>query len=144
MKPFTNFWQGASATVSGSSGFDQTIDYTINLAIPKSKIPSAAQSAFNTAFAKANSAIGSNIQLPDPVKVNVLLGGTISNPTVKTDLAAQGQALVETAKEAVEQQVVATVEKGKEEARAQADKIMADAQKQSQQILDAAKVQAMH
>lgn len=142
VKPFTNFWQGASATVSGSSGFDQTIDYTINLAIPKSKIPSAAQSAFNTAFAKANTALGSNIQLPDPVKVNVLVGGTISKPTIKTDLSPQGQALMETAKEAVEQKVEETVEKGKEEARAQADKIMADAQKQSQQILDAAKVQA--
>lgn len=142
VKPFTNYWQGASATVNGSSGFDQTIDYTINLAIPKSQIPSAAQSAFNTAFAKANTALGSNIQLPDPVKVNVLVGGTIMKPTIKTSLGPQGQTLVETTKEAVEQKVEETVEKGKEEARAQAEKIMADAQKQSQQILDAAKVQA--
>jgi vacuolar-type H+-ATPase subunit H len=142
VKPFSNFWQGASATVSGSSGIDQTIDYTINLAIPKSTIPASAQSALNAAFAKANAALGTNAALPDPVKVNVLVGGTIMKPTIKTDLSNQGQALAETAKEAVEQKVEETVEKGKEEARAQADKIMADAQKQSQQILDAAKVQA--
>ncbi|MFI5135333.1 MAG: AsmA-like C-terminal region-containing protein, partial [Chitinophagales bacterium] len=139
IEPFTTSWQGTTATVSGSSGFDQTINYAVNLAIPKSKIPAPAVSAFNSAFAKANSTLGTNLQLPDPVKVKVLLGGTISKPTVKTDLSSQGQALVETAKQAVEQQVQQQVDAAKQQAKEQSDKILADAQKQAQQIQDAAK-----
>jgi len=139
IEPFTTNWEGATATVSGSNGFDQTINYAVNLAIPKSKIPAPAVSAFNSAFATANSKLGTNLQLPDPVKVNVLIGGTITKPTVKTDLSSQGAAVMEQAKQVVEQQVQQQVDAAKQQAKEQSDKILADAQKEARQIQDAAK-----
>jgi vacuolar-type H+-ATPase subunit H len=140
--PFVTRMAGSQATVAGSTGFDQTIDYTVKLEIPKSKIPASAQAMFNTAFANANRSLGTTLELPDPVKVNVRLGGTLTQPTVKTDLGSQGAALAETAKEAVEEKVEETIEEGKEKARAEADKILAEAEKQAKQIQDAAKAQA--
>jgi hypothetical protein len=83
-KPFTTQLAGTTATISGSNGFDQTIDYTVGFAIPKSKIPA---SAANDSALASNNLIGTSIQLPDPIKVNVLIGGTIKQPTIKTDFS---------------------------------------------------------
>lgn len=142
VKPFTSQLAGTTATISGSNGFDQTIDYTVGLAIPKSKIPASAVSAMSGALAKANNLIGTSIQLPDPIKVNVLIGGTIRQPTIKTDFSKQGQSIVSTVKEEVKQQVEQQVDNAKQQAREQSDKILAEASKQAQAIRDAAKASA--
>jgi vacuolar-type H+-ATPase subunit H len=142
VKPFTTQFDGAAATISGSNGLDQTIDYTVNLAIPKSKLPASATSAITSIFAKANSAAGTNFQLPDPVKVNVLIGGTVTKPTIKTDFSKSGAAITETVKEEVKQQVQQQVDNAKQQAREQADKILAEANKEAQAIRDAAKTSA--
>lgn len=142
VKPFTSQLAGTTATISGSNGFDQTIDYTVGLAIPKSKIPTQATSAISDALGKANNLIGTNIQLPDPVKVNVLIGGTVLKPTIKTDFSKQGQSIVSSVKEEVKQQVQQQVDNAKQQGREQADKILAEANKQAQAIRDAAKASA--
>ncbi|MEO5674388.1 MAG: AsmA-like C-terminal region-containing protein, partial [Chitinophagales bacterium] len=135
MSPFTARLAGTNATISGSSGLDQTIDFIVNLAIPKSTIPAPAIGTITSGIARANSLIGTDFQLPDPVKVNMLIGGTIPHPTIKTDFSSQGKTIIETMKEEVKQEV-------KQQGREQADKILADAQKQSQAIRDAAKASA--
>ncbi|HYV94583.1 MAG TPA: AsmA-like C-terminal region-containing protein [Chitinophagales bacterium] len=140
--PFTTQFHGATATISGSNGFDETIDYTVNLAIPKSKIPASATSLMTNGLAKANNLVGTNFQLPDPLKVNVLIGGTVMKPAIKTDFSKQGQSIVSTVKEEVKQQVQQQIDNGKQQAREQADKILADADKQAQAIRDAAKSSA--
>lgn len=140
--PFETNLAGAKAKVQGSNGFDQSIDYAVNLAIPKGKIPNAAQSMFSSAFAKVNNIAGTTIQLPDPVKVNLLLGGTVTAPTVKTDFSLNPKSVTETVKEQVQEVVKEKVEDVKKQARDEADKLMAQAQQQAQQIRDAAKAAA--
>ncbi|MEO8148441.1 MAG: AsmA-like C-terminal region-containing protein [Bacteroidia bacterium] len=133
VKPFTTSLAGTKATIEGSNGFDQTIDYKLSLEIPKSLIPAAAQSTMTGLLAKANSALGSNITLPDPLKLGVGIGGTVSKPTIKTDAGESAKGAVTMVKDAV-------IAKGKEEARKEADKLIAEAEIKAKEIKDAAKV----
>lgn len=142
VKPFETNLAGANAKIQGSNGLDQTIDYTMNLAIPKNIIPAAAQTVFSNAFSKINSVAGSHIQLPDPVKVNLLIGGTVTAPTVKTDFSTNPKAITETIKEQVKETVKEKVEEVIKQVTDEAAKLMAEAQQQAQQIRNAAKVAA--
>ncbi len=142
IKPFETNLAGANAKIQGSNGLDQTIAYTMNLAIPKNKIPAAAQGVFKNAFSKINNVAGTNIQLPDPVKVNLLIGGTVTAPTVKTDFSTNPKAITETIKEQVKETVKEKVEEVKKQVSDEAAKLMAEAQQQAQQIRDAAKMAA--
>jgi hypothetical protein len=138
--PFETNMKGSKALIQGSNGFDQTIDYKLKLVIPKNKMSAKAIAALGGMFAKANNIAGTNLQLPDPLNVNVLVGGNILKPTIKTDLANQGKNVVENVKEQIKDKVEAQVDNAKAKAREQADKIIADAQAQAQKIRDAAKL----
>lgn len=133
VKPFTTQFGGSKATIQGSNGFDQTITYLMNLEIPKAQLPAAAQSTMTGLLSKANAALGSNITIPDPMKINVNIGGTVTQPIIKTDVG-------EAAKGAATMVKDAAIAKGKEEARKEADKLIAEAQLKAKEIKDAAKV----
>ena len=83
--PFDVNLAGINTNVKGSSGFDQTIDYTLAMNIPTNKLPSQATSVISGLISQAN-ARGAKMSMGESIKVNALIGGTVSNPTVKTDL----------------------------------------------------------
>lgn len=166
--PFETTLHGTSARVSGSSGLDQTLDYTVNLAIPRSKIGDAALGTFSGLLGKVGSLTGGAVQLPDPFKVDLLVGGTVPTPTVKLALAGNGGgvggALIDQAKSQLQdaaKQKLQEVVKGKlqdqlpggisntldqanerERAAAEAAKLLAEAESQAQQLRDAARASA--
>jgi vacuolar-type H+-ATPase subunit H len=146
IKPFETSLAGSKATIEGSSGLDQSIDYNINLAIPKNKLGTQTNQVISGMFAKVNSSTGTNIQLPDPVKINIKIGGTILQPKITTDLAQQAgnsiQQVKEEIKEQITQKVEQTIDNAKQKAKEQADKLLADAELQAQQIRNAAKASA--
>ncbi len=143
IKPFETTLAGSKATIVGSSGLDQTIDYKINLAIPKNKLGSQATQVISGMFGKLNNLSGTNIQLPDPIKINIQLNGTITQPKVSTDLMQQGNNIVQQVKEEVKEQITQkieqTIDQTKQKAKEQADKILAEAEVKAQQIRDTAK-----
>jgi hypothetical protein len=126
----------STAKVKGSTGFDQTIDYTWNMEIPRSEFGVQANAAAGSLLEKVNKQAGTDIKLSDKVKVGVLFGGTVTKPTVKTDLlGGKGKAEIkEQVKEQVKQIVAEKMDDTKVKARAEADKIMQDAQAQSDKI----------
>lgn len=146
VKPFETSLAGSKATIEGSSGLDQSIDYKINLSIPKNKLGAQANQVISGMFAKVNSTAGTNIQLPDPVKINIKVGGTVLQPKISTDLAQQGSNAVQQVKEEIKEQITQkveqTIDNAKQKAREQADKILTDAELQAQQIRNAAKASA--
>ncbi len=139
IKPYQTKIAGTDALIDGSSGFDQTIDYKIGFSIPKEKLGTQASSVMTGLVSKANGIAGTSFSLPDPIKINVLVGGTISKPTIKTGFGDQGKSVVDAVKDEVKEQVEAKVEDVKQSARDEAAKIMADAQVEAQKIRDAAK-----
>ncbi len=110
-----------SADITGSTGFDQTIDYNWKMDVPTEIFGSQANTVAAGLLGQANAALGSNVALPKNIKVNVGFGGTVTNPTIKTGTKAgeDGPTLKD--------QVISNV---KDKANEEAQKILADAQAQ--------------
>jgi hypothetical protein len=125
-----------TGSVHGSTGFDQTIDYTWKLEIPRAEFGSQANAAAGSLLDQLNKQAGTNVKLGDKVKIKALFGGTVTKPTLKTDLFNTG----ETPKEQVKDLVNQGVDMAKEKAKEEAAKIMADAQAQADKIKADAKV----
>lgn len=125
-----------SATVKGSTGFDQTINYTWNLEMPMSELGGQANAAAGGLVSQLNKAAGTNLKLGDKIKVKALFGGTATQPTVKVmPMGAESVADVkEQVKEQVKEVITQKIDDAKEKARAEADKIMKDAQAQAAKI----------
>jgi len=113
------------AEITGSTGFDQTIDYNWKMTVPTEMFGAQANNMVAGLLGQANAAAGTNVSMPKTVKVNVGFGGTVMNPTVKTGTkAGEGGGTVK-------DQLVSTV---KDKANEEAQKILADAQAQVDKI----------
>jgi vacuolar-type H+-ATPase subunit H len=115
------------AEITGSTGFDQTIDYNWKMDIPTEMFGSQANSMVSGLLGQANTAAGTNLTVPKNIKVNVGFGGTVMKPTIKTGMKNDGKSTTE----AVKEQVVTAV---KDKANEEAQKILADAQAQVDKI----------
>jgi len=113
------------AEITGSTGFDQTIDYNWKMTVPTEMFGAQANNMVGSLLGQANAAAGTNLSMPKTVKVNVGFGGTVTNPTVKTGTKA-GEA-----GGTVKDQLVGTV---KDKANEEAQKILADAQAQVEKL----------
>ena len=116
-----------SAEITGSTGFDQTIDYNWKMDIPTELFGAQANNMVAGLLGQASSAIGTTVSMPKSVKVNVGFGGTVMKPTVKTGMKSDGKS----ATEAVKEQVISVV---KDKANEEAQKILADAQAQVEKL----------
>lgn len=121
------------AEITGSTGFDQTIDYNWKMDVPTELFGSQANTMVAGLLGQANAAAGTNLSVPKNVKVNVGFGGTVMKPTIKTGMKNDGKSTTE----AVKEQVVTAV---KDKANEEAQKILADAQAQVDKIKAEAQV----
>ena len=121
-----------AGTVKGSTGFDQTIDYIWILEIPTSEFGSQANAAVGSVLDQLNKKVGPNVKLGDKVKVKALFGGTVMKPTIKTDLFNVNDKTE--VKEKVKEVISQGIDMAKEKGRAEADKILKDAQAQAAKI----------
>jgi len=145
-EPFTTKVNQIQTTISGSTGLDQTIDYKWAMEIPRSMFGNSANNAMSGLLQQLNQKAGTNVQLPEKINLDILFGGTVTKPTIKTSMKEIGQAAQEEIKEQITQ---ALTEKADEEAQKilaeaqqQVDKLKAEAQKQAEQIKQEAYKQA--
>ncbi|MBS1646546.1 MAG: hypothetical protein JST67_04335 [Bacteroidetes bacterium] len=132
-KPFKINVAGVPAEVSGSTGFDQTIDYKWLMQVPTKIIGAQAQQAVQGLLSKAGSVVGTNFSLPENIDVTALIGGTITKPTVKV-VPGKGTGNISVAQQVKE----AVVNEVKQVASQKAEELLAAAQKQA----DALKAEA--
>lgn len=85
VNPFRVRLANMSMLIGGSHGFDQSMNYTMQLALPRSLLGQKGNALVNTLVSEAGKK-GVPVQVGDSVHLNVLLGGSITKPTVKTDL----------------------------------------------------------
>ena len=116
-----------SAEITGSTGFDQTIDYNWKMDVPTEMFGAQASSIVGSLLGQANAAAGTNLAMPKSVKVNIGFGGTVMKPTIKTGMKGDGKSTAE----AVKEQVITAV---KDKANEEAQKILADAQAQVEKL----------
>jgi hypothetical protein len=122
-----------NAEITGSTGFDQTIDYNWKMDVPTEMFGAQANTMVSGLLGQANAAAGTNVSMPKSIKVNVGFGGTVMKPTVKTGMKNDGKS----GTDAVKEQVVGAV---KDKANEEAQKILADAQAQVDKIKAEAQV----
>jgi hypothetical protein len=132
MQPFDTKINNIPANISGSTGFDQTIDYKWKMDVPKNLFGGSAAGALDDLLKKANDKAGTNLAAGDKIKVNILFGGTVTKPTVSTSLKEETTKAIETATTAVVNKAIdkanEEAQKILEEAKAQCDKSKAEAQ----------------
>jgi hypothetical protein len=85
VKPFNLKVKDIEMQVGGMHGFDQSIDYIVGMKLPRKYLGNTGNSLVNNLAAQANSK-GIPVTLSDVVDLNVKMGGSITNPTIKTDL----------------------------------------------------------
>jgi len=123
--------------IFGSTSLDQSIDYTMKMEIPTADMPAGAK-AFVSKQLSAVNKLGTNLKLPEKVKIDALFGGTTMKPTVKTSMRDMAGNVKEAVKEQVKEVVTQKVEQVKEDVskkiEAQKQKILADAQAQADKV----------
>ncbi len=101
VKPFTVKVKDIEMEIGGLHGIDQSIDYIIQMKVPRKYLGTQANSLVNDLAAKAT-AKGIPVQLGETVNLLVKMGGSITNPTLKTELKeAAGNAADELKNQAV-------------------------------------------
>lgn len=143
IEPFDVKLGKTTGTMSGSNGFDQTIDYKMTLKTPTKEL--GAGDALNKLQSQA-SGLGMSLKSAETVSVDVLLKGTFDDPKVSVSLKDAVGSVTDEIKEQVKEKITEEVDKAKEEAkkkaREQADKLIAEAEKNAQKIRDEAKAAA--
>ena len=142
-QPFDVKMGPVTGTMSGSNGFDQTLDNKMTLKVPSSEL--GAGEALNKLNSQA-SGLGLNLKAAEFVNVDVLIKGTVDDPKVSVNLKDAAGSIVDDVKEQVKEQIKEKVEEVKEDvkkkAREQADKLIAEAKVQADKVRAEAKVQA--
>jgi hypothetical protein len=137
VQPFTVALGPTTMNVSGSNGFDQTLDYTLGLRVPSSLMPAEANQALAGVLAKA-SAVGLNLQAASEIPLGIRLTGKVTDPSIGIDLGggagsvtqAAGQALQQTAT----QSATAAVDTAKKRASAEAQQLVAQAESSAAKV----------
>jgi hypothetical protein len=141
LNPFTVRAGPLNMGVAGSHGIDQSMQYTLNLRVPRSELGADANRVVASLISRAGKT-GLNLQAADTVALDIKLGGTVTNPTVQTNLAdvvaSAGQSVKAAAEQAVAERVDSVKAKAdsaaaeaKRKAQAEAERLIAEAEKQA-------------
>ena len=142
VKPTKFKYQNIKGEIEGWTSFDQSIGYDLNMKIPREEFGSDANKVLDGLLAKANS-YGTNFSMPDVIPINVYIGGTLSNPIIKTKLhKANSTTVIEEATEKIKEEVEKKKEELGKEAAKKAQKIIDDADKQGKYLIKEAEKQA--
>ena len=117
-----------NAELSGWTGLDKSIDYDMNIQIPRSELGSEANQVMEDLLSKAN-ILGTSFSLPDMIPVMISIGGTLDDPKVETKLSSDFSG---SAKDATKE--IIKKELG-DEASKKAQKIIDDADKQAKYLI---------
>lgn len=141
VKPVNYKIGNINTTIQGVSGFDQTIDYVMSLDIPRAAFGGQANDMLNGLVSQANKN-GANFSLGETVKMNVLIGGTVTNPTIKTGLKDAGQNFVDDLKKKAEEELQKAKEEAERRAREEAEKLKKEAEQKAREEADKLKQEA--
>lgn len=100
VKPFPLKVNGIDMQIGGTQGFDQSLDYVIDMKLPRSLMGTQGNQLVNNLVNDINSK-GVPVKLGDIINLNLKVGGFIKNPTVKTDLKQGVQNLADQLKSQV-------------------------------------------
>lgn len=118
IKPFTVKIKDIEMEIGGLQGigFDEGINYAINLKLPRALIGTQGNQLINN-LASAVSAKGIPVNIGETVNLKLAMGGTIKNPSIKVDLKQSGESLADQMKEQVKDFAQAKIDSAKNAAK---------------------------
>ena len=141
VNPFTVRAGRSSLQVAGSHGIDQTLQYTLGLRVARADLGSAANQAITNLISRAGRT-GVNLQAADTVALAIKVGGTVTSPTIQTNLADLVASAGQSVKQAAQQAVAERVDSLKQQADSVTDEARKKAQAQAEQMIAQAEQQA--
>jgi hypothetical protein len=137
LDPFETKMGTTNFVIAGDQGIDKTMNYNMNINIPRSVLGSGANESLNRLYANAASK-GINISPSETLNMNVKVGGSFTEPKISIDLKDNVKQTTQAIKEEIKEKAQEEIDKKKEEAKAivneEAQKIIAEAEKQAEQI----------
>ncbi len=130
VEPFDIKAGNVSATVSGTSGLDQTLDYDMDMKIPTSGIQA------NDLLDKIGATSGGKLDL------KVKIGGTFSDPKVTTSLSDLAGNVLDNLKNQAKEKVEEVKKEAIDKVNAEAQKLIDEAEKKGDALIAAAQKQA--
>lgn len=134
-KPFDVKMGETKGTMHGSSGLDQSLDYTMALKVPTKDL--GASETLNKMQGQAGK-LGLDLSAAKTVDVDVKIGGTMTDLKVTADLKGMANNVVDNVKEQVKEKVEEKIDEAKdkalEEAQKQADKLREEGKKAADKI----------
>jgi hypothetical protein len=100
VKPFKLKIKDIDMEIAGMHGFDQTMDYTIHLKIPRALLGTKGNQLVNDLASKISSR-GVPVKLSETINLSVKMLGTISSPEIKFDLKESATSLADEIKDQV-------------------------------------------
>jgi hypothetical protein len=143
--PFNIKLRSINMLLGGEHSLDQSMNYLLKLAVPRSEFGSAANEVINNLVASA-AAKGLKVDPSEKVNIDVKIGGTLLDPKFSLDMGGAGQASMDQLKEQVQTQIKAEVDEKIDEAETKireglserAQKLIQDAEKQAESIMKTA------
>jgi hypothetical protein len=148
VKPFAVKANGFDMTVSGSNGIDQSLNYDLALAVPRTALGAAATSAIAKLAAGVGKA-GGELPAGEVVQLRALVTGTVTDPKITTNFAGMAASVRDAAQNAAlqmaqtaNQKADSAADEAKHRARAEADRFVAEAERQADTIRASARALA--
>jgi hypothetical protein len=138
VQPFDVKLGGTTMTVSGSNGFDQSLQYTLGLEVPRSMLGGEANQAIAGLVSKAGQA-GVDLSAAPRIPLAIQLGGTVTNPSVKADVGTLTSSVAKGAEQAVKQAVTQKVDTAAARLVAQAEQKAAALRQEAQTLSEKVK-----
>lgn len=148
--PFDFKMANVPASLSGSHGLDQSLDYKLEMNIPRETLGSGANALIDQLGSGAAS-LGLAYDPEAPIAVNFLIGGVIGNPElsmgagesskdiVKKQVEQEVTKKIEETKQEIQKKVEETKQEAREELNKEIEKIMADAEREAENIRKSAR-----
>jgi hypothetical protein len=113
VKPFKVKVEGVDMEIGGIQGFDQSLDYIINMKVPRALMGEKGNQMANNLVTQINNK-GVPLKLGDVINFNLLLGGYIKDPTIKTDVKQVGESMAEQLKQQAVEFAMAKIDSTKQ------------------------------
>lgn len=128
--------------ISGDQGLDGSIDYLINFDVASEELGKDAIATANQVIANAAGKYGVSLRVPERIKFDALVNGTLKKPSVRIDAKKQLDQLKSSVVEQAKEKIQVSYSKARDEALAmaqnKADELMATARVSSEKILSEA------
>lgn len=134
VKPFKVKVKDIDMEVGGMHGFDQSIDYLINMKLPRALMGEKGNQFVNNLVTQVNNK-GVPVKLAEIVNLNIKMGGTISNPQLKTDLKQSATNLADDLKQQATDFAKQKIDSTKLAVKTAVKDTLASAKKQATQAL---------